>query len=830
PELNPAKFTLSCWAKVEGSQGKWRSPVTCRTDGPQGGYILYAGTNNKWQFWTGNGQSWVGVTGSDVVLNTWTHLAATYDGSTMTLYINGEPVGTPGQSKINLNTSHPLRIGAGRTEGNPIYFFNGDITEVRLWDQARSQAEIKQSMNQRLQGDEAGLVGYWPLNEGSGNTAEDKTSNENPGTLHGVTWKQEALDFVEPAATKEKEEPTPAREEPAEPSSNLSPAITFDGKKDYVEIPPDSVLDLTDDFTIEAWIKPEILGKRIVDKGIGGKSEGFTFDTHPQNLRFINKGIKFTSRNQLKTGTWQHVAATFKHEADGAKLYINGEEENTATPNQVGSVTKLPVRLASQADALGNLFKGEIAEVRLWNRVRSQDEIKQSMNHRLRGDEAGLVGYWPLNEGSGTTIADQTSNNNPGTLHEGTWKQEALDFIQPASPKEETTTEPESTTTETEPTTTEPEPTTTEPESTTTEPESTTTEPESTTTEPESTTTEPESTTTETESTTTEPESTTTETESTTTETEPTTTEPESTTTETEQTTTEPEPTTAETESTTTELEPTIANQEKLSSVLTFDGKDDFIDCGSGINLTNTSFTIEFWAKRQTTGKWHMIVFQGEQQKYQGLHIGFRHSDVFTLAFYADDLNTGKYTDSDWHHWSCVYNHERQQQIIYCDGQLEACRQPANYQGTGNFYIGALKGTSAFFEGQLADIRIWQGVRTPQEIQDAMNYRLSGNESGLLAYWPLDEGEGTTIKDKTGNGHDGAIAGAVWEKMEIPFEDTESPSNMPIVITVNGEKQYLDIPSYSTLNLIDDYYIRFKWGVAKIEKDDIKIKMKIRRS
>ncbi|NEP08691.1 MAG: LamG domain-containing protein [Symploca sp. SIO2C1] len=254
------------------------------------------------------------------------------------------------------------------------------------------------------------------------------------------------------------------------------------------------------------------------------------------------------------------------------------------------------------------------------------------------------------------------------------------------------------------------------------------------------------------------------------------------------------------------------------------------MDCGSGINLTNTSFTIEFWAKRKITGKWHMIVFQGDQKKHHGLHIGFRDSDVFTLAFYGDDLNTGKFTDTDWHHWSCVYDVDRQQQIIYRDGQLEACRQPANYEGTGNFYIGALKGTSAFFEGQLADLRIWQEVRTPQEIQHGMNSRLTGNESGLIAYWSLDEGEGTTITDKTGNGNDGTITGAVWEQMEIPFEDAEPSSKGNIVITLNGKQEYIEIPSDSTLDLLDKLIIRFQSGAARIKKDSIKIKMKTSKS
>lgn len=416
-ELNPAQFTLSCWVKVEGGLGQWRSPVTCRTaqgSTALGGYILYAGNNNKWQFWTGNG-GWVGVHGADVVLNTWTHVAATYDGSTMKLYINGELSGKPVPSKILINTQYPLRIGAGVTESNPGVFFNGKITEVRLWDRARSQEEIQQSMHYRLRGDEEGLVAYWPLNQESGTSAEDKTGKGNPGTLQGATWATSSLE-LSPAPTLE-----PAPAEPSETSSTQTTILTFDGVDDYVEIPTNPTLDVIDNFTIEAWIKPEVLSRRIIDKNFGGQSEGFTFDTYPQNLRFINKGIILTSRGTLKTGTWQHVAVTFKQEANGAKLYINGELDQTGTPSQVGTVTKLPVRLGSQADALGYLFKGEMAEVRIWNRVRSPEEIKASMNQRLAGDEEGLTGYWPLNEGTGTTAEDMTSNTNPGRVHGGTW-------------------------------------------------------------------------------------------------------------------------------------------------------------------------------------------------------------------------------------------------------------------------------------------------------------------------------------------------------------------------------------------------------------------------
>ncbi len=62
------------------------------------------------------------------------------------------------------------------------------MTEVRVWNIARPESEIKENMFQRLKGNETGLVGYWPLNEGSENIAKDKTSNGNNGTINGATW------------------------------------------------------------------------------------------------------------------------------------------------------------------------------------------------------------------------------------------------------------------------------------------------------------------------------------------------------------------------------------------------------------------------------------------------------------------------------------------------------------------------------------------------------------------------------------------------------------------------------------------------------------------
>ncbi|MBW4491614.1 MAG: LamG domain-containing protein [Oscillatoria princeps RMCB-10] len=189
-QLNPSQFTVACWAKVTGGQGKFRSPVTSR-DGKNGlkGYKLYAGDNNKWQTWVGNGSGWQAVTGPDVVLNTWTHVAATYDGAALKLYINGNLVGTLATAYVP-NTVFPLRIGGGASEQTPPwYYFFGSLAEVSLWNVARTAEQIKADMSKRLTGKEANLVACWPLNEtraeGSALKVADLTGNFS-GTFTGA--------------------------------------------------------------------------------------------------------------------------------------------------------------------------------------------------------------------------------------------------------------------------------------------------------------------------------------------------------------------------------------------------------------------------------------------------------------------------------------------------------------------------------------------------------------------------------------------------------------------------------------------------------------------
>lgn len=177
-ELNPAQFTVSFWAKVEGGSGTFRSVITSRSDST--GFMFYASNDGHWEFWTRNNDTASNIIeGPSFSQDIWYHIAGTYDGSDMILYVNGVISGHLNSVNYIPNFEFPLFIGAGNTEETADYFFNGKIDELSLWNVARSVEDIREDMHRTLSGSESGLVSYWQFNEGEGTVLSDCINSFN---------------------------------------------------------------------------------------------------------------------------------------------------------------------------------------------------------------------------------------------------------------------------------------------------------------------------------------------------------------------------------------------------------------------------------------------------------------------------------------------------------------------------------------------------------------------------------------------------------------------------------------------------------------------------
>jgi hypothetical protein len=108
---------------------------------------------------------------------------------------------------------------------------------------------------------------------------------------------------------------------------------------------------------------------------------------------------------------------------------------------------------------------------------------------------------------------------------------------------------------------------------------------------------------------------------------------------------------------------------------------------------------------------------------------------------------------------------------LYIDGQLDTVQVGMHVpQITGHpVLLGRERSHhQKYYSGLIDEVRIWNVARTASEIAETMNVSLTGSEPGLVAYWSMNEGEGDTAFDITGNGHDMRLGATVGPDEDDP--------------------------------------------------------------
>ncbi len=188
----------------------------------------------------------------------------------------------------------------------------------------------------------------------------------------------------------------------------------------------------TSAITVEFWMKSSDKVRRgtpISYAVAGDFNDANEFTLYNYNTFLIYRGAVYTNTQVGATdGQWTHVAVTWRGSDGQTRLYKNGtlEFDGALSPG-------VPIRpegilvLAQDQDSYGGGFSGDDAfeglmdELRVWNVVRSGDEIRETMSNRLWGTEAGLIGYWRFDEGSDTIAYDMAAPANHFTLVGAKW-------------------------------------------------------------------------------------------------------------------------------------------------------------------------------------------------------------------------------------------------------------------------------------------------------------------------------------------------------------------------------------------------------------------------
>jgi len=204
-------------------------------------------------------------------------------------------------------------------------------------------------------------------------------------------------------------------------------ALSLDGANDYVY----SAMQLPDTYTKEAWVKRASTGSGVSYNIISTGSTAISHVLYASN----NQSNKLSGGHNgswnlvqdseaLPTGEWVHVALSYDATTQVMKLYKNGllVDEASSVPLHITSDIGIGTYRGGN-----NCWEGMIDEVRIWNVVRTEEEIREMMHLTLSGTETGLAAYFQFNESSGS-VAEEKMGAADGTLNgDATFSTSTLD-------------------------------------------------------------------------------------------------------------------------------------------------------------------------------------------------------------------------------------------------------------------------------------------------------------------------------------------------------------------------------------------------------------------
>ena len=215
----------------------------------------------------------------------------------------------------------------------------------------------------------------------------------------------------------------------AQPASGGTPftnqySVSFDGTDDYIQLPNGVLTALTGTaYTISAWFNLDIVGNYQM---IFSASSNLQIYFRPRSTQvglelYVNGASRIIQTAPYSNvGSWVHGCISVDTTGTST-MYINGSSNTSNTVPQVTSVSN-PV-IGSQ-NGSGYFLNGYVDEVAIFNSALSASDVSDIYNSGVPADLTSLspVNWWRMGDndgGTGTTITDQGSGGNNGTLTNG---------------------------------------------------------------------------------------------------------------------------------------------------------------------------------------------------------------------------------------------------------------------------------------------------------------------------------------------------------------------------------------------------------------------------
>ena len=400
PDLDlSGAFTLEAWVRPESAE--YGQAVVARETEGFVSYGLYAGDEERakpegviadepWSYTQTIGEE-------QVPSKAWTHLALSTDGETLRLYEDGELIDSAPAKSAQVSEGL-LLIGADPNFADG--FFSGLIDEVRIYDRALPAEELEEDMTTAIQTPPSqDPIASYSFDEGEGEVAHD-SSGEHDAQIEGAEWV----------------------------GGKYGDALSFSREAESsVAIPASPDLDLTDAFTLEAWVRPD--APRYEDPVIARETPGFVSyglyagndeQGKPEGV-VADKPWNFAQaigEEELPTPAWSHLALT--SDGETMRLYEDGELVDSA-PAKSAQFSEGVLCIGSDPNFAENFFMGLIDEVRIYDRALPAEEVEEDMQTAIQTPPSQEpIASYSFDEGEGE-VAHDSSGEHDGLIEGAEW-------------------------------------------------------------------------------------------------------------------------------------------------------------------------------------------------------------------------------------------------------------------------------------------------------------------------------------------------------------------------------------------------------------------------
>ena len=318
------------------------------------------------------------ITSSTAILDAhWHHVAVTYNLETSAASISIDAITAAVSNQFSAIYQGTGEMLVGKSTVDDPRAFNGHVHELRVWNKSLTEGEVAIAAVKRQTRASLGLIANWRMEEGNGSTAKDHIRSKHAEVL--ADW------MIEPSGQ----------------------SLIFSGSNQYAESSSPG-FSKKNDFSVEFWFKSELvrevcflsngrgdaMDSNVDSWALGANASGNVFVRH-------NNATLESSQRNYHDGNWHHFALIVNR-VGNTLLYVDGEQLASSRSEDFKSFAGSKLWVGTRGWYAGSLerrdlyLQGAIDELRIWNIARSETQLNIGRYAKLRGDEVGLIRYYPF--------------------------------------------------------------------------------------------------------------------------------------------------------------------------------------------------------------------------------------------------------------------------------------------------------------------------------------------------------------------------------------------------------------------------------------------------